>query len=1340
MSERDPIPLYKMFPALENNGKLTSDFDKALVSNVTVNETKRSMALTLTLAQPAPPFEIDLIEEMLACEFDLDRVSVSATYARPPKPDKTRKSKNGADLPSGTVIMGKKSKATPMPVGEVTLEHGNVTVKGVVCDISNKKNEETGALILSFDLTDYTGAIRVSKYMRKEESSSNIADSITIGATLTVTGKVGFNKYYGDLALEPSNITTAERAIRTDTADEKRVELHLHTRMSALDAVTDTKAAIRRAVEWGHPAIALTDHGVVQSFPDAAKASAADENIKVIYGLEGYFINDVESSTAVFGGRGAPEDEFVVFDVETTGLSPARDSIIEIGAVKIDNEGRELGKFHTFVDPCAPIPYEITKLTGITDEDTAGAPLPQDAVEAFLGFAGRRVMVAHNASFDVGFIYEACAKHGIDYTPSYIDTLAISRKALPKLQNHRLETVAAYFGAADFAHHRADADATVTARIFTGLMDLLRKNGVSDTGQINNWLLEKLYETGAKSGASKRRYRNKHIILLAKNETGLRNLYKLVSKSHLEDFDRYPIIYKSELLKRREGLIIGSACQAGEVFDAISERRGFLEQMQLAEFYDYLEIQPVCNNMFMIYSDKPRAGSEEDLRGFNRRVVELGKALGKPVVATGDVHFLDPEHEIFRHILLNSKNFDSADDNLPIYFKTTDEMLNEFSYLGAETAFDVVVRNSRAIADSCGRISPLPPPKRLFLPKLEGSAENLRKLVSAKLAELYGENPPENVSKRVEAELHDIMDRNYDVIYMAAQKLVSDSEKSGYIVGSRGSVGSSIVAFLAGITEVNSLPAHYRCPECKASDFTYGDKYGCGADMPDMDCPSCGAKYAKDGFNIPFETFLGFDGDKVPDIDLNFSGEYKAEAHKLASDLFGADHVFRAGTIGTVQDKIAYIYVKKYADANGKVLSKAEENRLIKGCLDVKQTTGQHPGGLIVIPEDMDVTDFCPIQHPSDDSDKGVVTTHFEYHCMEDNLIKLDILGHDDPTMLRMLQDMTGVDIKGIKLDDPDTLAIFSSPLPLGLPENDKVIGASGTIGISEFGTKLSRDMLRETNPGDFDTLVRLAGYAHGVNVWLNNARDLILDSKVPVSGTISCRDDIMLFLISRGMDDRSAFRISESVRKGYGLPDGAEDRMRGMGVPDWYISSCKKITYLFPKAHAAAYVIMAFRIAWFKVHRPLEYYSAYFYRRSQKDHFDAESMTRGIDVARAKINEINKNPNAKQKDKTLLTTLEACYEFYMRGFGFLDIDLYESDPVKFLIAGDGKLRPPLIAVSGLGDAVARDIAANRVGREFISVDEISAACAKVSKTQLEQLKALGALRYLPDSSQMSLF
>ena len=1343
MSAQNPVLFYEMFPFCMGNDKLTADFSGAKVASAEVNRQKMSMTLTITPAMPTPPSEFRVIEDIIAREYGLNSVTISAVYSRAASPAEGKKAqtasaakekkKTRSGVPAGSVIMGRRIKDAVTPMEQVTLELGKVTVRGEVCEASSKYIEKSKAWVLSFSLTDYTGTIHVSKFMADENAEKTVK-AVEKGMWLTVSGSLSISRFDGDLTLAPVSIERAEHVQRLDTAEEKRVELHMHTKMSALDAVTDTAEIIRRAAQWGHPAIAITDHGVVHSFPDAALA--AGDKIKVIYGIEAYFINDLEISTAVYGDFDAPDGRFVVFDVETTGLSPSEDALIEIGAVLV-KDGQELDRFSTFVQPGAPIPVDITNLTGIKDEDVKGAPSQKDAVTAFLKFAGDTPLVAQNANFDVGFIYQACHNHAIPFSPRFIDTLAMARCLLPDLRNHKLSTVAAHFGHTDFGHHRAIEDAAATAHVFFNLLELLKKDGVTKIGQINAHLA-RLHSNNP--NAKKDRARNKHIILLAKSRAGLDNLYKLVTISHLENFDKYPIVRKSALAAHRDGLIVGTACEIGEVFDAVTRRKGLFELLRLAEFYDYLEIQPVCNNMFMLGGDKPRAKSAADLRGFNEKVVQLGRLTGKPVVATGDVHFLEPRHEIFRRILLTSKGFKGANDSLPIYFKTTDEMLEEFKYLGGDVAYEVVVANTRKIADMCQTINPLPPKKTLYTPRLSGSAGELRDLVYDKLAGLYGGDPPEIVTRRVNDELGDILDRNYDVIYMAAQKLVGESMRHGYLVGSRGSVGSSLIAYLAGVTEVNALPPHYRCPNCQNSDFEQGAGWGCGADMPDADCPVCGSMYAKDGFNIPFETFLGFGGDKIPDIDLNFSGEFQASAHKFTAELFGQDNVYRAGTITTIASETAYGLVKKYLESIGKTVTKAEENRLSRGCIGVKSTTGQHPGGLIIIPHGMEITDFCPAQRPADKTNAEVITTHFDYHCLEDNLIKLDALGHDDPTMIKMLEDMTGVNATEIGLDDPDTMAIFTSPAPLGLPEDDEIIGATGAIGIPEFGTGFTRQMLTDTKPKNFDTLVRLSGFSHGTDVWLSNAKDLIVSGTATVKETISCRDDIMLYLISKGLGDLYAFGISENVRKGKGLPDGAQEEMARCGIPGWYIDSCNKIKYLFPKAHAVAYVMMAFRIAWFKVHRPLEFYSAYFYRRSQNDAFDSQLMTRGIGVAQAKLREIRNNAEAKGKENKMATTLEACYEFYLRGFDFVDLDLYESDPTKFLIVGEKKLRPPLIAVSGLGDIAAYDIAENRTGREFVSIEDLSAACTKVSKAHLEQLKSLGALRNLPETSQMSLF
>lgn len=1327
MSGQNQVPFYEMFSCCRDSEALSGILEKTSVVTATVDKSKTAMKITLLLPRPVAPVEITIIEAGIKAELGLANVTLLPVYPRGAASEKKTEKKKTEN----PVIYGKSANGSITPMDKVTLDLGKVTVRGEVFNVQPKEIPKRNAWVLSFDMTDFTGSVHVSKFML-DENAGDVVSKIKKGMTLTVSGVLGFNKFDGELTLEPTSIVRAEKEVRLDTASEKRVELHLHTRMSAMDATTDTEAAVRRAIDWGHPAIAITDHGVVQSFPDAMKA--AGDKIKVIYGVEGYYINDVDDRLAVFGNcSGSFDSEIVVFDIETTGLSSARDAITEIGAVVMKN-GREIDRFQTFADPCMHIPANITQLTGISDSDVRGAPSQEAAVRAFLDFAGDRLLAAHNAGFDIGFIYEACCKYKIDFMPRYLDTLAVARGLLPELKSHRLNIVADHLGLPEFKHHRASDDAVTAGLILMKFYDTLKKVGVSDISEINAYIMN------CRSGRTKGRYKPKHIILLAKNQAGIKNLYKLITKSHLDYFNRYPIIPKSAILNHRDGLLIGSACEAGEVFSAVTDGYSRLEQRRLAGFYDYLEIQPLCNNNFMLFGERSKAKNTEELRAFNRRIVELGKETEKPVVATCDVHFLDPQDEVYRHILLFSKGFEDADNDLPLYLRTTEEMLEEFCYLGEETAYDVVVTNTRRIAELCETVRPLPPAKTLYAPKIENSAEDLKKIVYERMRELYGMIPPELVIKRVEAELSDILARNYDVIYMSAQKLVADSLSHGYLVGSRGSVGSSIVAYLSGITEVNALPAHYRCAKCGNADFESGRGYGCGADMPDNVCPVCGEIYNKDGFDIPFETFLGFGGDKVPDIDLNFSGEYQANAHKYTNELFGADRVFRAGTIGTVAEKTAYGYVRKYLEGLGKKVSRAEENRLAQGCVGVKRTTGQHPGGLVVIPQDMEITDFCPAQHPADDSGTGIITTHFEYHSMEDNLLKLDELGHDDPTMIKMLEDMTGINAREIPLDDPDTMAIFKSPEPLGLARGDEIIGETGSIGIPEFGTGFTRQMLSDTQPDKFDTLVRLSGFSHGTDVWLGNAKDIILSGTASIGETIGCRDDIMLYLISKGMDEKFAFKIMESVRKGRGLPDGAEEKMASIGVPEWYITSCKKIKYLFPKAHAVAYVIMAFRIAWFKVHAPLAFYSAYFYRRSQKDSFDAEFMTRGIDVVSAKIREIKSLPEAKAKEEDLLTTLEACYEFYKRGFEFAEINLYASDAVKFVMTEGNKLLPPFVAISGLGETAAFDIVSNRVGRQFISIEEFSMSCPKVSKTHIEQMKNLGVLAALPETSQLTLF
>ena len=1322
MSETKKTAFFNMFEGC-SLGSYDRFFGNAAVENVKIDRNTGIMRLTVIFGESVPQDAVEAAQYAIASEYGMSEVQIQPVMPEP-KQQASEASKNKKEKKTEHIILGKAVKGAAVPMKEVTLDSGSVIISGDVFRIDNKEFRG-GMCRMNFDITDYTSSLRVSRYMTSEEAKA-LLPQICEGMTLTVQGNATIDRFSNDLFVEAKNIVEAERKKRQDTAEEKRVELHLHTRFSTMDALTEIKDAVAQAAAWGHKAIAVTDHGIAQAFPDASNAGKK-YGVKILYGVEAYYINDVDDRICVHGTADMPLDgEFVAFDIETTGLKSEKDAITEIGAV-ICRNGKVCESFNTFVNPEMHIPADITQLTGIKDSDVETAPHLKEALEAFLRFAGDRPLVAHNADFDMGFIMHGCEKLGMSCNNTYIDTLVMAQNLIPELKRFKLDIVANHLGLPEFNHHRASDDAATCALLLCRFIEMLREKGIEQLGGINAYM-----ETVRRSGSPRRDSR--HMIILAKNKTGLKNMYKLISLGHLKYFRRTPIIPKHELINHREGLLIGSACEAGEIMRAVVGHKSWAELKRLAEFYDYLEIQPLCNNEFMLYNGT--ASDVEELKEFNRKVVKLGEELGKPVVATGDVHFLHPEHEAYRKILLAAKNFSDADRDLPLYYKTTDEMLEEFSYLGREKAYEVVVANTNKIADMCEELKLLP--DGLFAPEIEGSAQQLQELVYGKMKQLYGEDPPEIVKNRVETELHDILGRNYDVIYMSAQKLVQKSLEAGYLVGSRGSVGSSIVAFMSGITEVNSLPAHYRCPKCFHTDFESGAGYGCGADMPDKNCPVCGTKYVKDGFDIPFETFLGFGGDKVPDIDLNFSGEYQAQAHRETINLFGADHVFRAGTIGTVAEKTAYGYVKHYLSERGLTVTKAEEDRLSLGCVGVKRTTGQHPGGLVVVPQSKEIYDFCPIQHPADSTDTDIITTHFEYHSMESNLLKLDELGHDDPTMIKMLEDLSGINARQIPLDDPDTMSLFSSPKKLGTPDNDPVIGKTGSIAIPEFGTSFTREMLADTKPDKFDILVRLSGFSHGTDVWLGNAKDLIMSGTADINEVIGCRDDIMLYLISRGMEDKPAFKIMEAVRKGRGLTPEQEEAMQQCGVPDWYIESCKKIKYLFPKAHAVAYVTMAFRIAWFKVHRPLDFYCTYFTIRAKV--FDAAIMAYGVDKVRAKLSEIDAKPDATAAEKDMYTVLEVVYEFYMRGLYFEPISIYKSDAVKFVKCGEKALRPPFTAIPGLGESAARDIVRNREGKEFVSVDDFASACPKVSKAHIEQLKALGATEGLPDNSQISFF
>ena len=1316
MAER--LPFFTLFESFQAPRQLRLLLHDAYVTGGALDREARTIEVQAVSSETVPEAAVTSLEHMLAQQYDLRRVQLR--FSAP-----AAAGKGGSDL-----LYGKEIKGRVVPVGELNLKMGSAVVEGRVFGMECYETRRPGQWCMNFDMTDEHGSVSVRKYMDEKEARV-LGGAVSDGMWLRVQGKLALSFDGKDVQLQPVSIMRIQHQGRKDTAPEKRVELHLHTQMSTMDAITDVGKVVAQAASWGHPAIAITDHGTVQAFPKARDAGKKGK-IKILYGVEGYFVNNLDDRIAVHGEQDQDfADEIVCFDIETTGLKVRREAITEIGAVVLKN-GEITERFQTFVNPNRRLTPEIIGLTGITDAMLADAPQLKDALTAFLQFVNGRPLAAHNAEFDISFIREGCRKVGLEFDPTYVDSLILAQNLLPELHKYKLDIVAEHLDLPAFNHHRASDDAAMVGYMLIPFFEKMRREmGIHRLQQINGEML-KLRPEGGKSNRHP-----KHIIILAKNKLGLKHLYQLISASNLKYFKRVPIIPKTELAAHREGLIIGSACEAGELFRAVADgSKDWAELKRIASFYDYLEIQPICNNMFMLR--KGDVQSEEELRDFNRTIVRLGQELGKPVCATGDVHFQEPEDEVYRHILLASKKFPDADAPLPIYFKTTDEMLKEFAYLGTETAHKVVIDDPRHIADCIEDIELLPP-GQLFPPRLENSEQELHDMVWDKCHELYGEEPPQLIVDRLDVELKSILGK-YDVVYMSAQKLVQRSLENGYLVGSRGSVGSSLVAYMSGITEVNSLPPHYRCPKCKHTEFITDGSYGCGADMPDKICPVCGEKYVKDGFDIPFETFLGYGGGKVPDIDLNFSGEYQARAHQHAIEMFGKTQVFRAGTIGTLAEKTAFGMVKKYLEERGQTASNAEMNRLTQGCVGVRRTTGQHPGGLVVVPDDMDVEDFTAVQHPADDAESDTITTHFEYHCMEDNLLKLDMLGHDDPTMIRMLEDLTGVNARAIPLDDPDTMSIFTSSRVLGF-ENDEILGPTGAVAIPEFNTRFTRGMLMDTQPRDFNTLVRLSGFSHGTDVWLGNARELIVSGTASVLETVGCRDDIMLYLISMGLDPKMSFKIMEAVRKGKvkkgGFQEGWEEAMRDHQVPDWYIESLAKIGYLFPKAHAVAYVMMAFRIAWFKVHRPLAFYATFFSIRAKA--FDAEYCCAGLDAVKQKIKEIENNKDATDVEQNLMVTLEVCYEFYLRGFHFDTIDIYKSDATRFMVTENGLL-PPFVTVHGLGESAALDTVEKRKGKTFISVEEFANTCSKLSKTHIEQLKSLGAFAGMADTSQVSLF
>ena len=1390
MSLKEPIPLLRLFGQCKPTGYLSELAENCIVHDACLCQKERTADLLVAFGdRPPNPASRRALETVLAGCYGMSRVtlrpmepaeqlteaqevaSVPTTEdERPPIPEeeppepeappteeedvfsqtaalreaamkeavrnvssqpRKQRPDRAEPVASGNMIFGKGIHRKVIPMKDVTLDMGMVAVCGKVFLVEHRELAKRKAWVVNFYITDYTNSLVVSRFLENRQAKP-VLEQIKKGMYVVVEGKLGINGYSNEMELSPTAIAPAKAPPgRADTAKEKRVELHLHTRFSTMDALTEVKDAVKRAISWGHPAIAVTDHGVAQAFPDAWHA--AGDKIKVLYGVEAYYINDVDDRVVVHGESDAGlDDEIVCFDIETTGLNRETEYLTEIGAVVLKN-GEICERYNTFVHPEKPIPREVVGLTGITDEMVADAPSQSEALNHFLDWVGDRPLAAHNADFDMSFLAIGCERMGRPFRNASIDTLILAQNLLPDLGKYKLDIVANRLNLPEFNHHRASDDAATVGYMLMPFRKMLSDMGVDRIDQINP-AMRGLRKNG------KRRQRPQHLIVLAKNQTGLRNLYKLISLAHLEHFKRYPIMPKSEIMENREGLIIGSACEAGELFQAIVDRKSYDELKRIAGWYDYLEIQPICNNRFLIGAGK--AKDDEELRNFNRTVLRLAKDLNKPCCATGDVHFLDPEDEIYRHVLQAAQGFDDADKSLPIYFKTTDEMLEEFAYLGEEDCYKVVIGDPNRIAKWCDPIPPLP--RGLFAPKLKDSAKELEYLVYSKAHELYGESLPQIVQDRIDLELPGIIQRKYDVIYMSAQKLVADSLAHGYLVGSRGSVGSSLVAFLSGITEVNSLSPHYRCPKCKFSDFDVDAvTYGCGADLPDRDCPVCGTKLKKDGFNIPFETFLGYGGTKVPDIDLNFSGEYQSSAHRYTFELFGQSHVFRAGTVGTVAEKTAYGYVLKYTEERSGRPNKAELARLASGCVGIKRTTGQHPGGMVVIPGDKEIYDFCPVQHPADDPNTDIVTTHFEYHSMEENLLKLDMLGHDDPTMIRMLQDVSGIDPIQIPLDDKDTMSIFCSSKVLGY-ENDEILGPTGAVAIPEFGTGFTRQMLVDTQPKNFNTLLRLSGFSHGTDVWLGNAKDLIVSGTASVSEAVGCRDDIMIYLIQKGIEPLKAFKFMEAVRKGVihkgkPWPEGIEDEMRAHDIPEWYIESCHKIKYLFPKAHAVAYVMMAFRIAWFKVHDPLAFYAAYFSIRAKA--VDATCMCLGLDVCMDKMKELKGKEKTTDVEDKMLTTLEVCYEFYIRGFRFAKMDLYESEATRFQIDREEKtLRPPFTACPGLGESAAQSIVEARKTKRFISVEELNASCPKLSKAHIDLLRHMGALDGMPDTSQITFF
>ena len=1245
-------------------------------------------------------------------------------------------SDNGKKSMNPDVIYGRDFEEESMEIEKIDGPIGEVVIRGKILSVDTReiRNEKT---IIIFSVTDFTDTI-VLKIFAGNDDVPELLKEISGGKFVRVKGVATIDKFDSELTIgsivgikKCADFTT----VRMDTSVEKRIELHCHTKMSDMDGVSDVKDIVKRAMKWGHKAIAITDHGDVQAFPDANHTVPSDSDFKVIYGVEAYLVDDLKGMVTDSQNQDLDAD-YVVFDLETTGFSPETNRIIEIGAVKVQN-GKIVDKFSTFVNPQVPIPFRIEQLTSINDSMVIDAPVIADILPEFMKFCEGCVMVAHNADFDMSFIKKNCQRLDIPCKPTIVDTVALARVLLPNLNRFKLDTVAKALGVSLENHHRAVDDAGCTAEIFVKFIEMLRERGMSTLDEVN--------AMGTSSVQNVQKMPTYHAIILATCDQGRTNLYKLISLAHIKYYHRRPRIPKSEFIRYRDGLLIGSACEAGELYRAILNGRPEEEISRLVNFYDYLEIQPLGNNVFLVRDEDSPVASNDDLIEINKKIVRLGEQFHKPVVATCDVHFLDPEDEIYRRIIMAGQGFKDADEQAPLFLRTTEEMLKEFAYLGSEKAEEVVITNTNRIADMCEKISPVRPDK--CPPVIENSDQMLRDICYNKAHKMYGDPLPEIVQERLDRELNSIISNGYAVMYIIAQKLVWKSNEDGYLVGSRGSVGSSFVATMSGITEVNPLHAHYLCKHCQYSDFdsdlvkSFSGRSGC--DMPDKLCPRCGKPLSKEGFDIPFETFLGFKGNKEPDIDLNFSGEYQSKAHKYTEVIFGEGQTFKAGTIGTLADKTAFGYVKNYYEERGVHKRNCEIDRIVLGCVGVRRTTGQHPGGIVVLPMGEQIYTFTPVQHPANDMTVDITTTHFDYHSIDHNLLKLDILGHDDPTMIRMLQDLTGVDPTQIPLDDKAVMSLFQDTSALGITPDDLVNCQLGALGIPEFGTDFAMGMLIDTQPKEFSDLVRIAGLSHGTDVWLGNAQTLIQEKKATISTAICTRDDIMIYLIGMGLDSEESFKIMENVRKGIVAkgkcdkwPEWKQD-MIDHNVPDWYIWSCEKIKYMFPKAHAAAYVMMAWRIAYCKVFYPLAYYAAYFSIRATA--FSYELMCQGKEKLEGYMHEYEKRKDElSKKEQDTYKDMRLVQEMYARGFEFLPLDIYKSEPHHFQIV-DGKLLPALNTIDGLGDNAAVAIAEAAKDGIFLSKDDFRER-TKVSKTTIELMSDLGLFGDMPESNQLSLF